>query len=105
MNEAELSPWVSWVSVPDPTTSQDPLTSFRPKRSATDHRFSSVAGCATGSTRPSSAQNRSGLQSLYFGLFVYQVHIVATEAGVSRRFSCVELRRIPLPLSWVNRVG
>src|ERR671916_3204896 len=71
-------------------------------QSETDHRFSSVAGCATGSTRPSSAQNRSGLQSLYFGLFLYQVHIVATEAGVSRRFACVELLRILPRTSRVN---
>src|SRR5215208_4350716 len=71
--------------------------SFGPMRNATDHRFSSVAGCATGSTRPSSAHNRSGLQSLYFGLFLYQVHRVATVAGVSRRLACVELRRIHLP--------
>src|SRR5215218_4292322 len=82
---------------PGPTKAQDPLTSFSPKRNATDHRFSSVAGCATGSTRPSSAHNRSGLQSLYFGLFLYQVHRVATVAGVSRRLACVELRRIHLP--------
>src|SRR5215213_3696157 len=95
MNEAVLSPWVSYVSDPDPTKPQDPLTSFSPKRNATDHRFSSVAGCATGSTRPSSAHNRSGLQSLYFGLFLYQVHRVATVAGVSRRLACVELLRIP----------
>src|SRR5215210_7093064 len=47
----------------------------------------SVAGCATSSARPSSAHNRSGLLSLYFGLFLYQVNIVATEAGVSRRFA------------------
>jgi hypothetical protein len=97
MNEAELSPWVSYVSDPDPTKAQDPLTSFSPKRNATDHRFSSVAGCATGSTRPSSAHNRSGLQSLYFGLFLYQVHRVATVAGVSRRLACVELLRMILP--------
>src|SRR5215213_5331489 len=96
MNEAVLSPWVSYVSDPDPTKPQDPLTSFSPKRNATDHRFSSVAGCATSSTRPSSAHNRSGLQSLYFGLFLYQVHRVATVAGVSRRLACVELRRIHL---------
>src|ERR671916_81137 len=57
----------------------------------------SVAGCATGSARPSSAHNRSGLQSLYFGLFLYQVHIVATVAGVSRRLACVELLRMILP--------
>ena len=97
MNEAVLSPWVSYVSDPDSTKAQDPLTSFSPKRNATDHRFSSVAGCATGSTRPSSAHNRSGLQSLYFGLFLYQVHRVATVAGVSRRFVCVELLRMILP--------
>src|SRR5215212_9554428 len=53
----------------------------------------SVAGCATSSTPPSSAHGWSGLQSLYFGLFLYQVHIVATKAGVSRRFACVELRQ------------
>src|SRR5215212_1165420 len=105
MNEAVLSPWVSYVSDPDPTKAQEPLTSFSPKRNATDHRFSSVAGCATGSTRPSSAHGWSGLLSLYFGLFVYQVHIVATVSGESRRFACsnflelrqCEVRRIPLP--------
>src|SRR5215218_11133391 len=85
------------MSDPDPTKAQGHLTSFSSKRNATDRRFSSVAGCATGSTRPSSAHNRSGLLSFYFGLFLYQVHIVATEAGVSRRFACVELRRIHLP--------
>src|SRR5215208_3373601 len=53
--------------------------------------FSSAAGCATGSARLLSAHNLSGLQSLYFGLFVYQVHIVATVSGVSRRFACVGL--------------
>src|SRR4051794_28387439 len=37
----------------------------------------SVAGCATGSARPSSAHNWGGLLSLYFGLFLYQVHRVA----------------------------
>src|SRR5215216_564100 len=84
------------MSDPDPTKAQGHLTSFSSKRNATDRRFSSVAGCATGSTRPSSAHNRSGLLSFYFGLFLYQVHIVATEAGVSRRFACVELRRIHL---------
>src|SRR5215213_6255778 len=76
-----------------------------PKRNATDHRFSSVAGCATGSTRSSSAHGWSGHLSLYFGLFVYQVHIVATEAGVSRRFACVELWRIPLPHTGVKIVS
>src|SRR5215213_5376803 len=69
MNEAELSPQVSCVSDPDPTTAEGPLTSFSPKRNATDHRFLSVAGCATGSTRLLSAHNWSGLLSLYFGLF------------------------------------
>jgi hypothetical protein len=39
MNEAELSPWVSSVSEPDPTTAQGSLTSLRPKRNATDHRI------------------------------------------------------------------
>jgi hypothetical protein len=73
MNEAELSPWVSSVSDPYPKTAQEPLTSFGPKRNATDHRILSVAGCATGSTRSSSAHGWSGLLSLYFGLFVYQV--------------------------------
>src|SRR5918995_1642060 len=58
--------------------------------------FFSVAGCATGSARLLSAHNWGGLLSLYFGLFLYQVHIVATVAGVSRRFACVELRRIYL---------
>ena len=87
MNEAELSPQVSCVSDPDPTTAEGPLTSFSPKRNATDHRFLSVAGCATGSTRLLSAHNWSGLLSLYFGLFLHQVHIVASVAGVSRRFS------------------
>src|SRR5215208_541123 len=96
MNEAVLSPWVSNLSDPDPTKAQGHLTSFLPKRNATGHRFSSVAGCATGSTPPSSAHNWSGLLSLYFGLFLYQVHIVATEAGVSRGFACVEVRRMIL---------
>jgi hypothetical protein len=93
MNEAELSAQVSCVS--GPTKAQGPLTSFFPKRNATEHRISSVAGCATGSTRSSSAHGWSGLLSLYFGLFLYQVHIVPTEAGVSRRSACVELPRIP----------
>src|SRR3954453_20672711 len=63
----------------------------------------SVAGCATGSARLLSAHNRGGLLSLYFGLFLYQVHRVATVAGVSRRFACVELLRITLPRIRVNR--
>src|SRR5215211_2285281 len=62
----------------------------------------SVVGCATGSARLLSAHNRGGLLSLYFGLFLYQVHIVATVAGVSRPFACVELRRILLPRTSVN---
>src|SRR5829696_7454592 len=77
--------------------------SFGPKRNATDHRFLSVAGCATGSTRPSSAHNWGGLLSLYFWLFLYQVHIVATEAGLSRHFACVELLRIHLLSSRAKR--
>src|SRR5215217_1167 len=92
MNEAELSPQGSCVSEPDPTTAQGHLTSFRPKRNATEHRF------LLGSRLrywlcPSliSAHNWGGLQSLYFGMFLYQVHIVATVAGVSRRFACLEL--------------
>src|SRR5215217_9701469 len=105
MNEAVLSPWVSYLSDPDLTNAQGNLTSLLPKRNATDHRFSSVAGCATGSARPSSAHGWSGLLSLYFGLFVYQVHIVATEAGVSRRFACVELWRISLPGTGVKIVS
>src|SRR5215213_4341143 len=63
----------------------------------------SVAGCATGSARLLSAHNWGGLLSLYFGLFLYQVHRVATVAGVSRRFACVELRRIILLRTRVNR--
>src|SRR5215212_3198221 len=90
---------------PGPTKAQGNLTSFFPKRNANDNRFSSVAGCATGSTRPSSAHGWSGHLSLYFGLFVYQVHILATEAGVSRRFACVELLRIPLPHTGVKIVS
>src|SRR5215207_9613948 len=43
-----------------------------------------VAGCATGSARHLSAHNWGGLQSLYFGLFLYQVHIVASVASASR---------------------
>src|SRR5829696_4312310 len=39
MNEAELSPWVSSVSEPDPTRAQGSLTSLRPKRNATNHRI------------------------------------------------------------------
>src|SRR5215217_4084927 len=88
---------------PGPTKAQGPLTSFFPKRNATEHRISSVAGCATGSTRSSSAHGWSGLLSLYFGLFLYQVHIVPTEAGVSRRSACVELPRIPLLRRWVKK--
>src|SRR5215208_5166682 len=63
----------------------------------------SVAGCATGSTRSSSAHGWSGLLSLYFGLFLSQVHIVPPEAGVSRRSACVELPRIPLLRRWVKK--
>src|SRR5215212_392699 len=63
----------------------------------------SVAGCATGSARLLSAHNRGGLLSLYFGLFLYQVHIVATVAGVSRRFACVEHPRIHLTRTRVNK--
>src|SRR5215213_7186804 len=63
----------------------------------------SVAGCATGSARLLSAHNWGGLLSLYFGLFLYQVHIVATVAGVSRRFAFVELLRIHLPRTPVNK--
>src|SRR5215216_6388039 len=65
--------------------------------------FFSVAGCATGSARLLSAHNWGGLQSLYIGLFLHQVHIVATVAGLSRRFACVELWRKPLPRTPVNR--
>ena len=43
-----------------------------------------VAGCATGSVRPLSAHLWGELLSLYFGLFLYQVQIVATVVGVSR---------------------
>src|SRR5215208_1625371 len=63
----------------------------------------SVVGCATCSARLLSAHNRGGLLSPYFGLFLYLVHIVATVAGVSRPFACVELRRILLLGSSVNR--
>jgi hypothetical protein len=57
---------------PGRTKAQGHLTSFRPKRNATDQRFLSVAGCATGSTRSSSAHAWSGLLSLYFGLLCSQ---------------------------------
>src|SRR5215217_720510 len=44
--------------------------------------FYSVAGCATGSARLLSAHLYGGrLLSLYIGLFLYQVHRVATVAG------------------------
>src|SRR5687767_5460319 len=50
--------------------------------------------------RPSSER---ASKPLHFGLFLYQVYIVATEAGVSRRFACVEVRRIHIPRTPVNR--
>ena len=62
----------------------------------------SVAGCATSSARLLSAHNWDGLLSLYFGLFLCQVHIVATVSRVSRRFACVELPRIPLRRGLAN---
>src|SRR5215207_10783112 len=65
-----------------------------------------VAGCATGSARLLSAHNWGGLQSLYFRLFLYQVHIVASVASVSRpllltlnlgKFSFCEVRSTCAP--------
>ena len=44
--------------------------------------------------RPSLGKRAS--KPLHFGLFLYQVHIVATVAGVSRRFACAERLRIHL---------
>jgi hypothetical protein len=56
---------------------QGSIISFRPKRNATDHRFLSVAGCATGSARLTEAPtfteasfNASTLLRVSYVLFI-----------------------------------
>jgi hypothetical protein len=58
--DSSLPPQQSW---------RHHLHSFAaPSKDKTDHRYSSVAGCATGSARLLSAHSWDGLLSLYFGL-------------------------------------
>jgi hypothetical protein len=86
MNEAELSSWLSCVSDPDPKMAQGPLTFFRPKRNATDHRF------LLGSRLrywlcPSLKRPELGRASKPLLRVIHSyVHIVATVTSVSRSF-------------------
>ena len=83
--------------------------------------FTEIAGCATGSARPSYSAHLygSGVQSLYLELAdflransimsvlvavrVCQVAYICGYLGVTSTLLCGELRRIPIPRTWVNK--